>query len=65
MSSNHIVFLSLAVVAVCSPAQARVYVSVEQAQKLMFGEQSLAAHCARGRPTTAISSSMPLSASTI
>jgi len=40
--SGRLLFLPLAAVAVCAPAQAMVYLSVEEAQKLMFGEQALA-----------------------
>ncbi|MFI4983070.1 MAG: FMN-binding protein [Nevskiales bacterium] len=39
--SSRIVFLPLAALSVCAPAQALVYMSVEDAQKLMFGEQAL------------------------
>ena len=39
--SSRLLFLPLAAVAVCAPAQATVYLSVDEAQKLMFGEQAL------------------------
>ena len=38
---SRIVVLPLAAVAVCQPAHALVYLSVEQAQQLMFGAQTL------------------------
>jgi hypothetical protein len=38
---GRLVFLPVAAVAVCAPAQAMVYLSVDEAQKLMFGEQAL------------------------
>lgn len=41
--SSRLVFLPLAALSVCAPAQAMVYISVEDAQKLMFGEQPLSA----------------------
>ena len=39
---SRIVLLPLAAIAVCQPAHARVYLSVEQAQQLMFGARPLA-----------------------
>jgi Na+-translocating ferredoxin:NAD+ oxidoreductase RnfG subunit len=36
-----IVWLPVAAVAICQPAQAMVYLSVEQAQQLMFGDRAL------------------------
>lgn len=39
--SSRLILLPVAAVAVCAPAQAMVYLSVEQAQKLMFGEAAL------------------------
>jgi hypothetical protein len=39
--SSRLVLLPLAAVAVCAPAQATVYLSVEEAQKLMVGDQAL------------------------
>ncbi len=42
-SSSRLVFLPLAALSVCAPAQAMVYISLEDAQKLMFGEQPLSA----------------------
>jgi Na+-translocating ferredoxin:NAD+ oxidoreductase RnfG subunit len=38
---SRLILLPVAALAVCAPAQAMVYLSVEQAQKLMFGEQVL------------------------
>jgi hypothetical protein len=40
-SSSRIVWLPLAAVTICQPAQAMVYMSVEQAQQLLFGEHAL------------------------
>ena len=40
---GRIVFLPLAAVAVCAPAHAMVYLSVDEAQKLMFGTRQLTA----------------------
>ena len=40
---NRMLFLPLAAVVVSSPAQALVYLTVEQAQKLMFGDRQLTA----------------------
>src|SRR5882757_377865 len=40
---NHMLFLPLAAVVVSSPAQALVYLTIEQAQKLMFGDRELTA----------------------
>lgn len=40
---SRIAYVSLAAVAVCAPAHALVYLSVEQAQQLMFPGQSLTA----------------------
>ena len=42
-SITRIIFLPVASVAICAPAQALVYMSVEQAQQLMFRDQSLTA----------------------
>ncbi len=39
--SSRLLLLPLAAVAVCAPAQAVVYLSVEEAQKLMFAGQAL------------------------
>jgi hypothetical protein len=40
---TRIIFLPVASVAICAPAQALVYMSVEQAQQLMFRDQPLTA----------------------
>jgi Na+-translocating ferredoxin:NAD+ oxidoreductase RnfG subunit len=40
---NRMLFLPLAAVVVSAPAQALVYLTVEQAQKLMFGDRELTA----------------------
>jgi len=42
-SSSRLLFLPVAALSVCAPAQAMVYISLEDAQKLMFGEQPLSA----------------------
>ncbi|MDR3417818.1 MAG: FMN-binding protein [Nevskia sp.] len=39
--SSRLLLLPFAAVAVCAPAHAMVYLSVEEAQKLMFGDQAL------------------------
>jgi hypothetical protein len=39
---SRIVVLPLAAITLCQPAQAMVYLSIEQAQQLMFGSRSLA-----------------------
>lgn len=41
MLDSRILWLPVAAISVCLPAQAAVYLSVEQAQKLMFGDQEL------------------------
>ena len=40
--SSRLILLPVAALTVCAPAQAMVYLSVEQAQQLMFGGQALA-----------------------
>lgn len=39
--NSRIVWLPVAVVSICEPAQAMVYLSVEQAQRLMFNDHAL------------------------
>lgn len=39
--AGRLVFLPVAALSVCAPAQAMVYMSVEQAQQLMFGDAAL------------------------
>ena len=39
--SGRLIFLPVAALSVCAPAQAMVYMSTEQAQKLMFGDEAL------------------------
>lgn len=41
VTPGRLLWLPLAAVAVCAPAHAMVYLSVEEAQKLMFGDQAL------------------------
>ena len=41
--SSRLLFLPVAALSVCAPAQAMVYMSVEDAQKLMFGSEPLTA----------------------
>jgi hypothetical protein len=41
LTTSRIVVLPLAAVAVCQPVQATTYLSVEQAQQLLFGDQAL------------------------
>jgi len=41
LTTSRIVLLPLAAAAVCQPVQATTYLSVEQAQQLLFGDQTL------------------------